>query len=73
VEAAGQLFQLFRIGLDYAFIRRFCVTTGAGRVIRKFIRILVPALHDIAQPVYESLRGNEGWPSITPRRCLADR
>jgi hypothetical protein len=45
VEAAGQLFHLFRDGLDYAFILHPRAMKHAGRVIR-FVpnQILVPAL-----------------------------
>ena len=45
MEAAGQLFHLFRDGLDYAFILHPRAMKHAGRVIR-FVpnQILVPAL-----------------------------
>jgi hypothetical protein len=76
VEAAGQLFHLFRGGLDYAFIQ----PAHAHRMERGVLfavaielqRILVPAPSSPKQPVYESLQGGGSWPSSTPRRCHVD-
>ena len=42
VEAAGQLIQLFRAGLDYTFILN---TQDAGRVIHQLIIQVNPSTH----------------------------
>jgi len=69
VEAAGQLFHLFRGGLDYAFI----LLPGCGACYPPLRRILVPAhLVCPGQRVYESLQGKpEVGPLLTPRRFHA--
>ena len=70
VEAAGQLFHLFRDGLDYAFIRSSHDRAPERGVLSESspIRILVQAPCSATQPVYESLQGEGSWPSRTPRR-----
>jgi len=64
VEAAGQLFHLFRDGLDYAFIPHRCTVSRMRGVLfeHRSARILVPALSLSSQPVYESLQGRTSWP-----------
>lgn len=71
MEAAGQLFHLFRDGLDYAFIRCSHDRVPERGVLSESspIRILVRAPCVGTQPVYESLQGEGSWPSRTPRRC----
>jgi hypothetical protein len=75
VEAAGQMFHLFRDGLDYAFIlRRFRDEWDAGRVIRIVHPDPNPGAGSDArasQPVHESLHGKASWPHLTARRCHA--
>lgn len=69
MEAAGQLFHLFRDGLDYAFIR-LAVEPERG-VLFGSTSDPNPSAGSCAQhqPVYESLQGKGSWPSRTPRRC----
>ena len=73
MEAVGQLFHLFRDGLDYAFIRLRCAKLDVGRVIQMGLPKTFPdpgagssAL--ARQPVHESLQGRASWPRSTPRR-----
>jgi hypothetical protein len=78
VEAAGQLFHLFRDGPDYAFILRYAQERGVLFAVPDGPKQTDPA--NVANPsaysfpfgnqkVYESLQGTEGWPPCTPRRC----
>src|SRR6185503_18730037 len=75
VEAAGQLFPLFREGLDYAFIPHCSHNeSDAGRVIRIVGPGPDPGAGSSAralQPVHESLHGKTSWPCRTARRCHA--
>jgi hypothetical protein len=74
VEAAGQLIQLFRDGLDYAFILVCNRILGCGACYSRLpmqSQILVSAPVFRPQPTYESLQGKQSWPLFTPRRCHA--
>ena len=72
VEAAGQLFHLFRDGLDYAFILHRKPMSGMRGVLSE------PGHPDsdpgagsdarASQPVHESLHGRASWPRSTARR-----
>ena len=66
VEAAGQLFHLFRGGLDYAFIPM----PGCGACYPPVADPSACSARFRGQQVYESLQGRpEVGPLPTPRRC----
>jgi hypothetical protein len=73
VEAAGQLFHLFRDGLDYAF--SCCTDVSMRRSGASYSDLMHPnpsagsCTPKAHQPAYESLQGSGSWPSSTPRRC----
>ena len=72
VEAAGQLFQLFRAGLDYAFIPHRCRCWMRGVLSGSCHHDPDPGAGSDAhasQPVHESLHGKASWPRLTARRC----
>lgn len=72
MEAAGQLFHLFRDGLDYAFIRSSHAEVPERGVLSESSADPNPSagsMRPSIQPVYESLQGEKSWPFFTPRRC----
>jgi hypothetical protein len=69
VEAAGQLFLIFREGLDYTFI----LLPGCGACYSRLNNALNPSIGSSQrdQPVYKSLQGRPEVGLLpTPRYCL---